>query len=250
MIVESFKFIEGAITGITGTTDLSIDAQSTTIENMKCAASACEHKSGSTNALTLQDASFLNGAVSAKTLALDPNSASGGAITVTNTATQSSGTLVTITGRAGQDALKIPAGNVNFGNGKFVINANGVSTLGANQCTSSVTAAPGTPSTTCNSMSGTVTVTLPSSGGLYPVATNRCSDQMLIANTAITSSSSVVVMSLTSPTQMAAGQAFSAGVPYLMTGTVSSGGINFWVCNIGSDDLSGTVVVKFLAAGG
>ena len=252
VIVESFKFVDGAIVGVAGSTDLSIDAASTTIENMKCAASVCEHKSGAGNALSLEDVSYMDGAMTGKSMTLDPNSASGGAITVTNTATQTSGTLVTVTGLAGKNALSIPTGNVNFGNGKFVVNQNGVETFGVNVCAVSITSASGAqvPSGACNTVAGQITVVIPSTGGVYPIAPGRCGDNLNFRNTKIPSSSSVVLMTLTSFSGMSATNAISAGVPYVLTGSVSSGAIQFFICNVGATPLTGTVKVKFIVAGG
>jgi len=250
VIVESWKFTDGAVTGVAGSTDLSIDAASTTIENMKCIASACDHKSGAGNALVLEDVSYQDGAISAKSLTLDPNNAAGGAIVVTNTATQTSGNLVTITGRAGQNAISVPAGNVNLGNGKFVVNQNGVETFGVNVCAVAVTSATGNPNAACNSVVGTVTITVPSSGGIYPIQPGTCGDTLNLVNSKIASSNSVVVLTVTEYAGMVATQSMSAGIPYILTGAVAGGNVQIFVCNVGAQPLTGVVKVKFIVAGG
>lgn len=61
------------------------------------------------------------------TKTFDPNSASGGAMVVSNTTTQTSGNLVSITGDTGQTALNIIAGNVICGENFLV---SGTATLG------------------------------------------------------------------------------------------------------------------------
>jgi hypothetical protein len=49
-----------------------------------------------------------------KTIALDPVSSTGGGLVITNTITQTQGSLVSITGVAGQTALEVPTGKVLF----------------------------------------------------------------------------------------------------------------------------------------
>ena len=45
-------------------------------------------------------------------LVLDPSIASGGALTILNSTSQTSGSLASITGETGQVALSVPVGNV------------------------------------------------------------------------------------------------------------------------------------------
>merc|ERR1712178_634803 len=72
---------------------------------------------GTTTVSTLTDgtASVTWGAFTGtKSFAIDPNAAAGGAIVVTNSATQNSAELVKITGTAGQTALNVATGNTNL----------------------------------------------------------------------------------------------------------------------------------------
>ena len=55
---------------------------------------------------------FVGDTIDGKTLELDPNSVSGGALIITNTATQSSSSLVRITGEEGEKAIDINAGTL------------------------------------------------------------------------------------------------------------------------------------------
>lgn len=48
-------------------------------------------------------------------LVLDPSIASGGALTILNSTSQTSGSLASITGETGHVALSVPAGNVLIG---------------------------------------------------------------------------------------------------------------------------------------
>ena len=244
--VESFVFTEGAITGVGLTTDLSIDAGSTRIENMKCTASSCEHVSGAGNALIIEDVSYVDGAISGKSLTLDPNNAAGGAITVTNTATQSSGSLVSITGTTGQTALSIPTGNVNLGNGKFVVNAAGVETFGVNHCTASLTMSTTGDDCTCNSVVGTLTLTLANN-----IAVGECGVKVQMDNNKINTVNAVVIFTMTEYAGMGAAGSFTAGVPYLLQTTTYSGAVDFHICNVGSTVMPANAVVKakFIVAG-
>merc|ERR1711871_990119 len=47
-----------------------------------------------------------------KSIVINPNNAAGGAVTITNTGTQTSGALLSITGAADQKAVDVIAGNV------------------------------------------------------------------------------------------------------------------------------------------
>ena len=56
--------------------------------------------------------SFGNENLICNNITLDPNSASGAAFTISNTTTQTSGDLVSITGDSGENALNVPTGDV------------------------------------------------------------------------------------------------------------------------------------------
>lgn len=156
--------------------------------------------------------------------------------------------MVTITGEVGQNALSIPTGNVNLGNGKLVVNQNGVENFGVNVCTASVTSAVGASISGCNSVVGELTITIPPSGGMYPLQAGYCSDNLNFLNNKISSANSVVIMTLTSYDGLVATQTIGAGVPYILTGAVATGGVQIFVCNVGSQSLSGVVKVKFFVA--
>merc|ERR1712100_547483 len=56
----------------------------------------------------------ITGAVTGTSATIDPNAAAGGALTISNSATQTSAELVKITGTAGQTALQVAAGDVDI----------------------------------------------------------------------------------------------------------------------------------------
>ena len=208
--IESWIFTDGAVTS---SGHITIDAASTTIENMKCVAAACAHKTTGNDALSLEDVSYVNGAMSGKGLVLDPNNVAGGAITITNSATQTSGSLVSITGTTNTPTLSIPVGDINFGNGKFVVGASGVETFGVERCAASLasSAVQSGAEMTCQKVVGILTIDMPTggSGSIYPLTAGKCGHNIQLKNSKI-ASTSVVVMTV----------AEFAGSPAL-TGTVS-----------------------------
>ena len=92
------------ITGTAGQTALNVATGNTSL-------------AGQTTVSTLTDgtASQTAGAFTGcKSFAVDPNAAAGGALTITNSATQNSAELVKITGTAGQTALSVPQGTTSL----------------------------------------------------------------------------------------------------------------------------------------
>jgi hypothetical protein len=127
--VSKWRFINDAVAS--PSSDISIDANTVRIENLKLDGSTLFNLDNSnalsgTNAITLEEVDILNSAQSGKSISLDPNDVdSAVAITVTNTASQSSGALVSITGESTSDlsilALKSTNGNVLIGDNPFKI---------------------------------------------------------------------------------------------------------------------------------
>ena len=253
--IESWIFTDGAVTS---SGHITIDAASTTIENMKCVAAACAHKTTGNDALSLEDVSYVNGVMSGKGLVLDPNNVAGGAITITNSATQTSGSLVSITGTTNKPTLSIPVGDINFGNGKFVVGASGVETFGVERCAASLasSAVKSGAEMTCQKVVGILTIDMPTggAGSIYPLTAGKCGHNIQLKNSKI-ASTSVVVMTVAefagAPALTGTGGSNPAmtGLPMVLSGTVNNDAIDFYICNVGPGTLSGVVKVKFIVAG-
>ena len=121
--VSNWKTTNGAVAS--PSSHLSIDANTVRIENLMCVGSTFfnadnSNALGGSTAITLEDVTILNAAQSGKSVTLDANDNDpANAIVITNTATQSSGTLMSITGTQTSNlailAVKHVAGTVEIG---------------------------------------------------------------------------------------------------------------------------------------
>lgn len=192
--------------------------------------------------LAVEGVRFEDGAVSnARSIAIDPNSASGGAITVVNSLSQTSGSLVSITGEAAEKALEVVVGKTNFG-GKFVHTASGVTDFVTEVGTLSVTYDDtAVMSASVDTMSGIFTI------NSVTTAAGTCSLHTISLQTnKIAGSSTLVLLEVAGYT----GTMFSAGIPFIIQNTVSAGAVTFNICNSGANALNGNLKVSWMVLGG
>ena len=226
------------------TIDASNAAHSVSVEDASFKANAVTSASGTY--LSVEDVRFQDGAVSAvRSITIDPNDAAGGGLVITNTQDQTSGSLVSITGDAGQTALAVVTGITTFGD-KFAHGAAGVTKFATESTAVSIAYRTDASMTlTGNTMSGMFTITS------VTAAAGSCSAQVAILQTTkITSTSTLVLLEVASYT----GTMFTNGVPFVIQNTVSysspQGAISFNICNSGANALNGNVAVSWMILGG
>eukprot|EP00946_MAST-07B_sp_MAST-7B-sp1_P003806 g3806.t1 len=247
--VESICTQGGAVTSSAAITiDASDASHSVSVEDFSFKANAVNSLAGNTY-LSVEDVRFQDGDVTeVRSIAIDPNSASGGAVVITNTQTQTSGSLVKITGQAGEKALEVVAGETNFGD-KFKHKAAGVTDFVTEVGTVSVdyddTAVM---SASMDTMSGIYTI------NSVNTAAGSCSTHTVSLQTnKITGDSTLVLLEVAAyvvGTGGTGGTMFTNGVPFIIQNAVSTGAVSFNVCNSGDHALSGNLKVSWLVLGG
>lgn len=238
--------------------DISIDAQTVRIENLVGDGNTF-YNSDNANALSgtagisLEDVTILNSGISGKSVALDKNYIDAdGTLSVSNTATQNSASLVSITGTASNNlgilAFKNVAGKIEIGASpvKLKMSENGVEQLVVNTATATLNDAANA-AVTMNVVGGIITVTGTTA------AAKRCSNQLTLTNSKILSINTVVLMSLAkyagswSPGPHDSNIHGGSGIPHLVTGTVAAGSMKFWICNLhGSTAINGNIEINFV----
>jgi hypothetical protein len=227
----------------TASSSMSIDSEDSggvTVEDVKFVTNVLSHKSGGSNDMVVEDVTILNQAMTQASLSLDPKRINvGNALEVTNSATQTSGNLVSITGTAAQNALKVVTGVVKLGTNPgdvFEVDATtGIETLGLDIGTQ--TLAVGDAAATLNKIAGQITIT----GATY--GANACSPDFTLTNSLCAASGAVVKMQVAHY----AGTMFTNGVPSVGSITPAVGSWTFKLCNThASQALSGNVKVNFL----
>ena len=242
--VSNWKIISGDCASPSA--DLSVDAASTRVEDLMIVGSTMYHQESAvayagTTAITFENVAILNGVQTGKSLTINPNAVAVGSpcIGISNTATQNSGSLITITGRADYVAMSVPVGNIEIGSNplKIEISERGISRMATASASDTLDLASAT-SITLNSVAGKITVTG------CTVSQNQCSAEYTLTNNKILSANSVVMISIASYST-GTGLASTAGMPYetpittndlngipfLSTGTVATGSMKFSLCN-------------------
>jgi hypothetical protein len=140
-------------------------------------------------------------------IVINPGKASGGALTISNTATQSSGDLVSITGTVDESALRVDTGNVNFA---------------ASATTTDVVSITGDALTTGSALDVTSSSTGKTTGGLVNIAqtgvTTTQTAPTLTVSTSATTDSGASVASFTGDT-LTTGDAVTISSDALTTGS-------------------------------
>jgi len=260
--ISNWKFT-GTV-NVASTSDISIDAQTVRIENLVGDGNTF-YNSDNANALSgtagisLEDVTILNSGISGKSVALDKNYVNADAtLIVSNTATQNSASLVSITGTASNNlgilAFKNVAGKIEIGASpvKLMMSENGVEQLVVNTATATLNDVANAAAT-MNVVGGIITVTGTTA------AAKRCSNQLTLTNSKILSINTVVLMSLAKyviagspagswsygphPSNTHGGR----GIPHLVTGTVAAGSMKFWICNLhASAAINGNIEINFV----